>query len=70
MERFNCTVTEDVCCTIEVKITVALAKEGFNRTWRLLCGPLKKELRQILATSFMQSIGMYGAEVLYSDEGG
>lgn len=53
---------DDMYCTAEIKKTIPMAKEGFKRKQRLLCGPLKKDLRKRLAKCFIWSVVLYGAE--------
>ena len=55
-------ITKDMRCSTEIKTRIAMAKEGFNRKRRLLCGPLEKELRKRLVKCYIWSVLLYGAE--------
>ena len=57
--------------TAEIKISMALTMEGFNR-WRiLLCGSLNKELRQRLAKWTMLKCSTTQKGICWkSDDGG
>ncbi len=55
-------IREDMRCTQEIKIRIALGKEAFNQRKQLLCSKLDKDLRKKLARCFVWNVALYGAE--------
>lgn len=55
-------ITEDMRCSKEIKVRMAMAREGFKRKRGLLCGPMNKKLRKRLAKCYIWSVALYGAE--------
>ena len=48
-------------CSKEIRTRIARAK-GFNKKKKLLCGPLRKELKKRLGKCYVWSVTLYGAE--------
>ena len=38
-------IRDDMYCSTEIKKRIAMAKQGFKRKHKLLCGPVNKDLR-------------------------
>lgn len=58
----GCLLTEDMRCTKEIKVRIAMAKEAFSKHRQLLCSKLDLKLRKRLAKCFVWSVALYGAE--------
>jgi hypothetical protein len=52
-------LTRDSYCTREIKITIAIGKEAFNRKISLLISKLNIELRKKLVRCYVWSIALY-----------
>ena len=62
MKYFGYNISSNINCCQEVKQSIAMAKETFNRKRNIFCGPLEKELRKTLVKCFVWSVALYGAE--------
>jgi hypothetical protein len=54
-------ITIDARCTREIKSSIAMAKEAFNKTKTLFTSKLDLNLRKKLVKCYIWSIALYGA---------
>jgi len=65
MGYFKClgsTITNDARCTHEIKSTISMANETFNKKKTLLTSRLDLNLRKKLVNCYVWSIALYGAK--------
>ena len=55
----------DGYCTREIKLTIAIAKEAFNKKISLLTSKLNIELKKKLVRCYVWSIALYGSETIW-----
>jgi len=56
------TITNDARCTHEIKSTISMANETFNKKKTLLTSRLDLNLRKKLVNCYVWSIALYGAK--------
>jgi hypothetical protein len=64
MDYFKClgSITNDARCTHELKSTISMANETFNKTKTLLTSRLDLNLRKKLVNCYIWSIALYSAK--------